>query len=255
MLGLLARHTPARAACGFTVHPLLREQIHTADLRLYRRGIGVGVHIRIPDVGITAREQSDAAANRDRIRRVPGETEARQNQVEIIQRRVVGKAVVGDKVRVDVWLVARLVPVVANTKGQLQPVGNLPLVLNVSRIYRIAPLNRGVALVITDGITVVDSRRLTCSKVLDAVEANFGIDVLVEKVVHLQVFALEAACDGVVAHRVGAANHQLLNFPVQRVRLSAIVLAQIHIHLIELYSELGEVLARHCLLKEVHVAE
>ena len=258
MLGLLARHTPARTTgrCrGFTVHPLLGKQIDTADLGLYRGGIGVGVDVRVPDVGVTAREQSDTAANRYRIRRVPSETEAWQDQVEVIQRRVVGEAVVGDKVRVDVGLVTGLVPVVAQADRQFEPVGDLPLVLNVGRIHRVAPLYRGVALVITDRVAVVNPCCLTRRKVLNAIKTDFGINVLVEQVVHLQVFPLKATSDGVVTHRIGATNHQLLNFPVERVRLSAIVLTEVHVHFVELDAELGEVLARHSLLQEVDVAE
>ena len=222
---------------------------------MYRRGIGVGEYVRVPDVGVTAREQSDAAANRDRIGRVPGETETRQNQVEVIQRRVVGKAVVGDKVRINVGLVARLVPVVSNTQGQLQPVSNLPLVLYVSRIHRVAPFNRGVALVVTDGVSVVDPSCLTRRKVLYAVEADLGIDVLVEQVVHLQVFALKAAGNRMIANGVITANHQLLDLPVQRVCLAAVVLAEIHVYLVELDSELREVLTRNRLLQEVDVTK
>ena len=57
-----------------------------------------------------------------------------------------------------------------------------------------------------------------------------------------------------VAHRIGATNDQLLNLPVERVRLSAVVLTEIHVHLVELDAELG-VLARYRLLQEVDVAE
>ena len=198
---LLARHAPAGATgrrCRFAVHPILREQVDTADLCLYRRGIGVGEYVRVPDVGVTAREQTDAAANRDRIGRIPGETEAGQNQVEVIQRRVVGKAIISDEIRIKVRLITRLVPVVAQSNGQLQPVGNLPLVLNIRRIHGVAPVHGCISLVVGDGVAVIDPRGLTRRKILDAIKTNFSINVLIEQVVHLEIFAFETPGDRVI---------------------------------------------------------
>ena len=174
---------------------------------MYRRGVGVGEYVRVPDVGVTAREQSDAAANRDRIGRVPGKTKARQNQVQIVESRVVGKAIISDEIRIKVGLITRLVPVVAQSNGQLQPVGNLPLVLNVRRIHGIAPVHGRVPLVVGDGVAVVDPRGLTRCKILDAVKTNFGINVLIEQVVHLEIFALKTTGDRVVTQSVGTPNY------------------------------------------------
>ena len=58
-----------------------------------------------------------------------------------------------------------------------------------------------------------------------------------------------------IANGVVTANHQLLDLPVQRVCLTAVVLAEIHVYLVELDSELREVLTRNRLLQEVDVTK
>ena len=79
--------------------------------------------------------------------------------------------------------------------------------------------------------------------------------MLIEQVVHLQIFALKAAGDRVVTQRISTANHQLLNLPIQRVGLPAVVLTEIHIDLIEFYAKLGEILTRNRFLQKIHIAE
>ncbi len=100
----------------------------------------------------------------------------------------------------------------------------MPLVLDIGRVNRVTPINSSIPFVIGNGVTVVHPRRLTGSKVINAAEANFRINVLVKQVVHLQIFALIATRDGVVARGVGTANHNLLDLPVEGIGLTAVVL-------------------------------
>ena len=79
--------------------------------------------------------------------------------------------------------------------------------------------------------------------------------MLVEKVVHLQVFTLKTARNRMVTHRVRAANHYLLGLRIEGVGLATVVLTEVNVHLIELHPEFREVLARNRLLQEVDVTE
>ena len=79
--------------------------------------------------------------------------------------------------------------------------------------------------------------------------------MLVKQVINLHIFALKSRGDGVIVECVRPSRNQLFNFVVHLVGLATIVLAEIHIDLIELNAKLSEILSANRLLQKIDIIQ
>jgi hypothetical protein len=92
-----------------------------------------------PDIGIAPGVKPKPAAYRHIIQRIPGEAQARHQQIQAIQSGVITQATIecGERL-IELWLIVAGEPVVAHTgnHGQRQ-IGKLEFILKIERVLQI----------------------------------------------------------------------------------------------------------------------
>ena len=166
---------------------------------------------------------------RDQIREVVVEANTWLQQVAAIHGFVVAEAIIVSKVLVERWLVTRCVPVITQTRDNVQLVADLPLVLSVERIDFVTERSRTVVdIVRARRVFITEVSKVAVCEIFDGIKDPLTQRFLNEQVKDFELFTLVTNREGVVVPEVVRSRFVVPEVVRKLVRVTRVVCTEVN---------------------------